>query len=141
MSGPRKPKPEPKSVSDSWMMRRFLQEIVNGSSGHGPVALGQLPGFPAMTSDPDVVQRAAQVFADRAEITRSLLASLRFRQRVIDLREAEQRLRMDAEPSEARQWFIEHGARWCRENGISYAALRETGVAPAILNQAGIGRQ
>ena len=40
----------------------------------------------------------------------------------------------------AEKQFIEHGGAWAERKGITKAALREFGVTPAVLRQAGIAQ-
>jgi hypothetical protein len=125
--------------SDSRSMAAFLAEVRKREPA-GKVSLGALPGFPAMTNDPEVVARAIETIEKRAA-TSSALRELRLRQRLIDLRASLTRLRAsDNGESDARRWFIAEGAAWCQKAGISYAALRDYGVPAGILAEAGVKR-
>lgn len=124
---------------DALQMGRFLDEIEAGPSARS-VALGALGnGFPQSTSDPAVVEHAAEVIAEQAQEGTSLVRIQRM-QRALDLRAAAAALRETEEESEAMAWFRERGAAYCVHKGLTYEVLREWGVTAAVLKAAGVAR-
>jgi hypothetical protein len=119
----------------------FLEECRNAkTTPEGRVSLGALPGFPMHTNEPAIVEKAIGVYQTRAAAATSPIAELRARQRVIDLRAGLALLEAHPSSSSARATFLEHGAQWATDNGISYAAFREMGVPANVLREAGIRR-
>jgi len=117
----------------------YLRDIREGVAS-GMVQLGQMEGFKGSTSDPKVVRAAAEKLAARADETTSVLVELKLRERVRQLHEAAAMLDDVAHGQSSRDLFIEYGAQWADENGISYETFREMGVPADVLKQAGITR-
>jgi hypothetical protein len=126
------------AAAEGKLMGRFLDECAEEGRTH--VVLGRLPGFPTSTTDPDVIEKAAEEIASRIDSVPSRVGEMRLRQRVKDLRAEAERLRHAGEATEAYEWFVAHGRAWCEREGISYAVLRDMGVPAAYLTEAGIKR-
>lgn len=119
------------------LMSAFLREIAAGV-GCEVVKLGALKGFPAVTKDPAMVQKAIDHLIERADELPIGVKQLKMRQRIIDLRYGKECLEESGDDTEAHVWFVERGAAWCEANGVEYAALRDCGVPPALLKKAGV---
>lgn len=154
-TGTAKPAPAPAaSTNGDGRSRRAVSMIIGGylderaahSAGRNGgrrrtngVALGALPDFPAFSSDPDEIDRAADVIERTATTDKSSLMQLRIRQRVRTLRYEAEMLREGA----AQSWeseFVEVAAAWADANGIEYDTFREMGVPAGVLRRAGISR-
>ena len=75
---------------------RYLDVLAEQSeygTTSGVVRLGALPGFPAATTDPDVIDAAADQIAATADAATSRVRELQYRQRVMTLRELALELR------------------------------------------------
>lgn len=117
----------------------YLNECREASFGGGGVSLGALKGFPAKTSDPEVVDRAADYYANTVIPNAStVVQELKARQRLMDLRYHAERLRYLANGQSSRKEFVKVAAEWAADNGITYAAFRDMGVSAAVLREAGI---
>lgn len=143
---PAEPRERAQPSSDT-QLTKALGRYLDGFRKYGPqrgsrrdVAIGALPGFPTSTSDPAVVDNAADTIAERLRSGPKLaaIAELRQRQRVLDLRNEADRLRAMSNHSAERAMFVREAAAWAAEHGISYEAFREYGVPADVLSDAGI---
>jgi hypothetical protein len=116
---------------------RYLRALESGEGER--VNLGALPEFPAVTSDPEVVERAIVALRARGD-EGGPIARLKRQQRIIDLTHAVETLRATSNGNDPRAFFITHGAEWAMANGIGYHAFRSMGVPASVLREAGIAR-
>lgn len=105
------------------------------------INLGALKGFPAKTTDPEVGEKAI-AYIESVVLPRAAsgVGALKTRQRILTLRRQVAQLRSNGNGSRssAKAGFIQYGAAWAAENGITYAAFRDSGVSAAVLREAGI---
>ncbi len=92
---------------------------------------------PMAARKPETIRKSIAKHEAKAETAPTLIAQLKERSLIIDLRRA-----LDAqgagEISDARAFFITYAGEWALKNGVSYAAFREMGVTAGVLKAAGI---
>jgi hypothetical protein len=119
---------------------RYLDEVAEGATRGASVYLGKLPGYPWTTTDPDVVDQAADDIAKKADAATSRLVEVKLRQRVANLRVEAEDLRAEESGEDAESEFVEVAAAWAEANGIAYETFRDMGVPARVLRAAGISR-
>src|SRR5262245_32116368 len=126
------------SFSNARKLGAYLDEVAEGRGGSEAIALGQIPGVPAWSKDPEVVRQAAAWLRERASSEGSL-KRVRTLQRVRELEYAAEELELEPEES-LESYFIAHAREWAEGAGIEYATFREVGVSARVLKAAGITR-
>jgi hypothetical protein len=127
------------SIGVGRKLGQYLDEVAAGRSGSDAVALGQIPGVPAWTKDPETVRTAAAWLRERVTKEQGV-KRLRTLQRVRDLEYAAELLEEEPEGDSLEAYFIANARAYAEANGIEYATFREVGVTAKVLREAGITR-
>lgn len=99
------------------------------------VGIGRVPGLPATSTDPEVVDRAAAHWQEQAAQEASILKELELRARARRLAEGAQQLR--AKP-DLETGFVKYAASYGKRKGVQWETWREMGVPAEVLRAAGI---
>ncbi len=128
------------SASDVRAIGRYVERVLNRADEPRAAYLGRLPGFPNQTRDPDVIERAAAVYRDRAsDPDGGMMKRLAAIQRAQDLDAIAYDLRDAANGDDPdRAAFVKYAAAWSVEHGITRSAWRELGLPAALCDEAGI---
>jgi hypothetical protein len=99
----------------------------------------ELDGDVKWSTDPDELERAAELLITLADDERIITRELALRSRVIELRDAARKWRARAN-SRAEVDFTEHAFKYALDHGIRWGAFRDMGVSEETLERAGIPR-